>query len=255
MSGLKNLPMDYAGKTALVTGATRGIGRGIATRLASSGANVAVASRKASDAEAAASELETFGVRARGYECDVASMDDVARMGEKVVADFDKVDFLVNNAGITRDKLILRMTPEDWDAVIATNLTGTYNCIKVFAPRFLKQRAGRIVNITSVVGITGNAGQANYAASKAGIIGMTKSLARELAPRGITVNAIAPGYITTEMTDQLGEDLRAKMLETIPLGRFGTVEDVANVALFLLSDMAAYVTGQVLNCDGGMVMQ
>jgi 3-oxoacyl-[acyl-carrier protein] reductase len=243
--------MDYEGKVALVTGGSRGIGRGIAQSLAAHGATVVVASRKRLDAEAAATAL---GAAARGYACDVASMDSVTRMAQDVISEFDGLDFLINNAGITRDKLILRMKPEDWDTVIATNLTGVYNCVKAFAPHFIKQRRGRIVNITSVVGLIGNAGQANYAASKAGIIGLTKSLAREFAPRGITVNAIAPGYIGTEMTEQLGEDVRAKLLDSIPLQRLGTVEDVANVALFLLSNMADYVTGQVINCDGGMVM-
>lgn len=246
--------MDYAGKVALVTGGSRGIGHGIATRLAESGANVAVAGRKREDAESAAAKLAAHGVTARGYACDVAQMDEVTRLAADVVEHFGGLDFLVNNAGITRDKLILRMSPEDWDAVISTNLTGAYNCVRAFAPHFVKKRKGRIVNITSVVGLTGNAGQTNYAASKAGMIGFTKSLAKELAPRGITVNAVAPGYIGTEMTEQLSDDLRSKMMEAIPLKRFGTVEDVANVTMFLLSNMADYVTGQVINCDGGMVM-
>lgn len=246
--------MDLAGKTALVTGGSRGIGRGIAGRLAECGANVAIAGRNQADAESAAADLSSSGVKARGYGCDVSSMEDVESMAKVLIDDFGGLDFLINNAGITRDKLLLRMTPEDWSAVIAVNLTGVYNCVKVFAPRLIKQRAGRIVNITSVVGQTGNAGQANYAASKAGVIGLTRSLAKEFGSRGITVNAIAPGYIETEMTEGLGDDIRDKMKASIPLGRFGTVEDVANVTLFLLSNMADYVTGQVVNCDGGMVM-
>jgi 3-oxoacyl-[acyl-carrier protein] reductase len=246
--------MDIAGKVELVTGASRGIGRGIAHALAGHGINVAIASRKLADAEAAAADVAKSGVSARGYACDVASMDDVTRLAAAVLEDFDKLDYLVNNAGITRDKLILRMKPEDWDQVIGTNLTGVYNCVKAFAPHFIKQRGGRIINVSSVVGLTGNAGQANYAASKAGIIGLTRSLAKEFGSRGITVNAIAPGYIATEMTDGLDEDIRAKMLESIPLGRLGTVADVANVVIFLLSNMADYVTGQVITCDGGMVM-
>lgn len=243
--------MDYAGKVALVTGGSRGIGRGIAASLAEHGATVVVASRNREDAEATAAAL---GEAARGYACDVATMQSVTSMADNLIREFGGLDFLINNAGITRDKLVLRMKPEDWDVVIATNLTGAYNCVKAFAPHFIKQRRGRIVNITSVVGLTGNAGQANYAASKAGIIGLTKSLAKEFAPRGITVNAIAPGYISTEMTERLGDDMRAKLLDSIPLQRLGTVEDVANVTLFLLSNMADYVTGQVINCDGGMVM-
>jgi 3-oxoacyl-[acyl-carrier protein] reductase len=246
--------MDLSGKIALVTGGSRGIGRGIALKLAGHGADIAVVSRKQEEAAAAAAEVATAGVTARGYACDVAVMEDVGRLAAAVLEDFGQVDFLVNNAGITRDKLLLRMKPDDWDQVIGTNLTGVYNCVKAFAPHFIKQRTGRIINVSSVVGLTGNAGQANYAASKAGIIGLTKSLAKEFGSRGITVNAIAPGYITTEMTDGLGEDVRAKMLESIPLGRFGTVDDVANVVIFLLSNMADYVTGQVITCDGGMVM-
>jgi 3-oxoacyl-[acyl-carrier protein] reductase len=246
--------MDFAGKVALVTGASRGIGKEIARALASRGANVGVVSRSADDAEAAAAEFAGFGVTARGYGCDVSSFDDAERVGKAISDDFGRLDFLVNNAGITRDKLMLRMSPGDWSDVINVNLTGVYNFVKVISPQLLKQRSGKIVNITSVIGLIGNAGQASYAASKAGIIGLTKSLAKEFAPRGITVNSVAPGYIVTAMTEDLGKDAQDKILETIPLKRFGTVEDVASVVIFLLSDMADYVTGQVINCDGGMVM-
>jgi len=246
--------VDFAGRTAFITGGSRGIGLGIARELARRGANVAVAGRSGADAERAAADIATNGINARGYACNVANLAEVQEAAARAITDLGSVDFLVANAGITRDKLLLRMTPADWDDVIATNLTGVYNCAKVFASHFVKQRRGRIVTISSVVGLTGNAGQANYAASKAGILGLTRSLAKELAPRGITANVVAPGYIRTDMTDDLSEEIQRKLLESIPLKRFGTVEDVANVVLFLLSGLADYVTGQVINCDGGMVM-
>jgi len=246
--------MDFAGKTALVTGGSRGIGRGIAEELARGGANVAVVSRNRESVDAAAAELEKIGIKACGYACDVSSFDDVERVGKEVIEHFGGLDFLINNAGITNDKLILRMKPDDWNEVLATNLSGVYNFVKVVAPQFIRQRRGRIVNISSVIGQIGNAGQSSYAASKAGIIGFTKSLAREFASRGITVNAVAPGYITTSMTEDLNEEAQQAMLEMIPLKRFGTSQDVANVVAFLLSDRADYITGQVINCDGGMVM-
>lgn len=246
--------MDFAGRTAFITGGSRGIGQAIAQALAERGADVALVSRREADAARVAAELARHGVRSRGYACDVSSFESTQRVAATVIEEFGTIDFLVNNAGVTGDKLILRMTPEDWDRVIGVNLNGTYNFVKAFAPQLLKQRWGRIVNITSVIGLVGNAGQSSYAASKAGIIGLTKSLAKEFAPRGITVNAVAPGYITTDMTAELGEEVRGRMLEAIPLKRFGEVEDVANVVIFLLSDLAAYLTGQVINCDGGMVM-
>lgn len=246
--------MEFEGKVAFITGGSRGIGKAIAVELANRGANIAVVSRSREAVEQAASEIGSIGVEARGYTCDVSSFDEASEVASKAIDDLGTPDFLVNNAGIVRDKLLLRMTPDDWSEVIATNLTGAYNFVKVFAPHLLKNRKGRIVNISSVIGLVGNAGQASYAASKAGIIGLTKSLAKEFAPRGITVNAVAPGYIETAMTGDLDPSLQEKMLEAIPLRRFGTVEDVASVVIFLLSGMADYLTGQVINCDGGMVM-
>jgi 3-oxoacyl-[acyl-carrier protein] reductase len=184
----------------------------------------------------------------------VSSFDDANSVGERVLADFGRVDILVNNAGITRDRLFLRMSADDWNAVLNVNLTGAFNVTKAFAPAMLKQRSGCVVNIASVVGQMGNAGQANYSASKAGMIGLTKSLAKEFAPRGVRVNAVAPGFIRTPMTDSLSEDVQGQMKQAIPLGRFGETGDVASVVMFLVSDASAYVTGQVINCDGGLVM-
>jgi 3-oxoacyl-[acyl-carrier protein] reductase len=247
--------MDFAGRIGVVTGASRGIGKEIALQLARHGADVALTSRRQEGVDLAAAEIEALGVRARAYACDVSVREDVDALAAGVVEDLGMPDFLVNNAGIVIDKLLLRMKPEDWESVIATNLTGVYNTTKAFAPHFLRKREGRIVNISSVIGITGNAGQASYAASKAGVVGFTKSLAQEFATRGITVNAVAPGYVATVMTDGLDAETKAKLLSMIPMGRFGKVEDVANVVIFLLSNMADYVTGQVINCDGGMVMR
>ncbi len=246
--------MEHAGKVGFVTGGSRGIGREIALQLAKRGAGVAVADVLESDVAKAADELRQFGVKAEGYVCDVSSPEQMARTAEAVIGGFGRVDFIVNNAGITRDKLIVRMSFEDWEKVLSVNLTGAFNVVKAFAPHLLKQRTGKIVNISSVIGLMGNAGQANYSASKAGVIGLTKSLAREFASRGITVNAVAPGFIETAMTGNLSGEVREQMMGTIPLKRFGTVTDVANVVMFLLSGMSDYVTGQVINCDGGMVM-
>ena len=246
--------MEFSGKTALITGGARGIGRDIALKLADHGANIAVVDLEVEAARQTAGEIESRGVKAGAYKCDVASYDDVNAVGKQIMEDFEAVDFLVNNAGVTRDKLLMRMTPADWDFVLSVNLTGTFNFCKVMSPPMLKRRAGRIVNIASVIGLMGNPGQANYAASKAGIIGLTKTLAKEFAARGIAVNAVAPGFISTAMTETLSEDVREKLMEMIPFKRFGQGEDVANVVFFLLSDLASYVTGQVLNCDGGMVM-
>jgi 3-oxoacyl-[acyl-carrier protein] reductase len=246
--------IDLNGKVALVTGGARGIGREIALRLAGRGAGVALVDVQQETAEKTAQEAEALGAKARAYVCDVSSYGAVEELAVAVGGDFDRVDILVNNAGITRDRLLMRMTPEDWNSVVAVNLTGTFNFCKVFGPPMLKRREGGIVNIASVIGQMGNAGQANYAASKAGIIGLTKALAKEFAGRGVRVNAIAPGFIQTPMTDTLTPDVQEKMKEAIPLGRFGDPADVANIVLFLVADLSSYITGQVINCDGGMIM-
>ena len=245
--------MDLAGKTAVVTGAARGIGRDIAERMARAGASVAMLDVVEDSVVQSAAEVARGGGKTRGYRCDVSSFNDAAAIGERIVADFERVDVLVNNAGITRDKLFLRMAEEDWGQVIAVNLTGAFNVTKALAPTMLRQRGGSIINIASVVGLMGNAGQANYAASKAGLIGLTKSLAKEFAPRNVRVNAVAPGFIRTAMTDALPEDVQTQMKQAIPLARFGEPSDVAGVVMFLASDLAGYVTGQVINCDGGLI--
>lgn len=239
---------------ALVTGSARGIGKEIALRLAGRGAAIAVVDVQKETAEATAQEISALGIEARAYACDVSAFDAVSSLANSVHQDFEKVDILVNNAGIARDRLLMRMTPEDWEAVISVNLTGVFNFSKVFGVPMLKRRTGNIVNISSVIGQAGNAGQVNYAASKAGVIGLTKALAKEFAGRGVRVNAIAPGFIRTAMTETLTQDVQDKMKETIPLNRFGEPGDVANIVLFLVSDLAGYVTGQVINCDGGMIM-
>ncbi|HEX6791636.1 MAG TPA: 3-oxoacyl-[acyl-carrier-protein] reductase [Candidatus Krumholzibacteria bacterium] len=239
---------------AVITGAARGIGREIAERLGAAGASLAVVDVDDGAVAQAAADISRSGVTARGYRCDVSSFDDAAAVGERIAGDFGRVDILVNNAGITRDKLFLRMSADDWGAVLNVNLTGAFNVTRAFTSVMLKQRSGSIVNIASVVGQMGNAGQANYAASKAGMIGLTKSLAKEFAPRGVRVNAVAPGFIRTPMTDALSEEVQTQMKQAIPLGRFGETGDVASVVMFLVSDASAYVTGQIINCDGGMVM-
>lgn len=247
--------MHLDGKTALVTGASRGIGRAIAIKLASEGASVAINyAGNAKAAEEVKSIIEAAGGKAMLVQADVSSAESVEAMIKEVVEAFGGIDILVNNAGITRDGLLMRMKEEDWDAVINTNLKGVFYCTKAVSKLMMKKRAGRIVNMASVVGLTGNAGQANYAAAKAGVIGFSKTMAKELASRGIIVNMVAPGYIDTDMTAVLSESVRETMVSGIPLGRAGTPEDVANAVLFLVSDAASYITGQVINVDGGMVM-
>lgn len=247
--------MQIEGKVAFVTGASRGIGRAIALTLAEAGADVAVNyAGNAAAAEEVAAEIRKMGRRALILQGDVSQTEAAASMLDAVVAEFGRCDILVNNAGITRDGLLMRMKEEDWDAVLNTNLKGVFNCTKAALKYMMKQRAGKIVNIASVVGIMGNAGQANYAAAKAGCIGFTKSVAKEVASRGITVNAVAPGLIATDMTSVLPEKVIEEMAAGIPLKRAGQPVDVAKAVLFLVSDDAAYITGQTLNVDGGMVM-
>jgi 3-oxoacyl-[acyl-carrier protein] reductase len=244
-----------AGKTALVTGGSRGIGRAIALRLAAEGADVALCARQVEAAQAVAAEVQALGVRALARPADVARAEEAGALVEAVLAEWDRLDVLVNNAGITRDNLLLRMSEEEWDAVLDTNLKGAFNCCKAAARAMVRARGGRIINISSVVGLMGNAGQANYAASKAGLIGFTRSLARELASRNITANVVAPGLVPeTGMTGGLDEKAREKLLAQVPLGRPGLPEDVAHAVAFLASDQAAYITGQVLCVDGGMAM-
>ena len=247
--------MRFEGKVALVTGASRGIGRAIALALAAEGADVAVnyAGSEAAAKEVAA-EIEAMGRKAFVIQADIASTEASTAMVEAVVKEFGRVDVLVNNAGITRDGLLMRMKEEDWDAVITTNLKGVFNCTKAAIKYMMKQKSGNIVNISSIVGVMGNAGQANYCAAKAGVIGFTKATAKEVAARGIRVNAIAPGFIKTDMTSVLPEKVVEAMLAGIPLNRLGETEDIAKAVLFLASSDANYITGQTLHVDGGMVM-
>jgi 3-oxoacyl-[acyl-carrier protein] reductase len=242
------------GKVVLVTGASRGIGRAIAEALASAGATVVLGARDETKLAEAVDAIVTAGGSASAVPLDVCHRESVDTAMAAVLERHGRLDGLVNNAGITRDNLLLRMKAEEWEAVLSTNLTGVYHCTQAALRPMLKQRSGRIVNVTSVVGITGNAGQANYAASKAGVIGFTKSVAREVASRTITVNAIAPGFIDTEMTAAMTDKAKEAVASSIPMGRVGKPEDVAGAALFLLSDAAAYVTGQVLGVDGGFHM-
>lgn len=247
--------MSLKGKVALVTGASRGIGRAIAIELAKQGANVVVNfAGNREKAEQVVNSVKEYGVEAIAIKANVASADEVAQMVKQTVEAFGSLDILINNAGITKDGLIMRMKEEDWDAVIDINLKGVFNCSKAVTRQMMKQRFGRIVNISSVVGVLGNAGQANYVAAKAGVIGLTKTLSRELANRNINVNAVAPGFIETDMTGGLPEELKQSLLQQIPLARLGKAEEIASVVGFLVSENASYMTGQTLHVDGGMVM-
>ena len=239
---------------AVVTGAGRGIGRAIALKFAAEGANIVCVSRTVENSEKVAAEVRALGRQAWALAVDVADSKAVAAAGEKILADAGRVDILVNNAGVTKDGLLMRMSEEDWDTVMDTNLKGAFSFTKAFVRGLLKQRSGRIINVASIIGLIGNAGQANYAASKAALIGFTKSAARELGSRGITVNALAPGFIETDMTAVLNEEIRKELLGKIPLACFGQAEDIANAALYLAGPAGRYVTGQVLVVDGGMVM-
>ena len=242
-------------KIALVTGASRGIGAAIAKALAAEGATVIINYNGSKDkAQAVADEIQAAGGNAEIYQCSVSDYNACGEMIQELIKKYKRIDILVNNAGITRDGLLMKMSEEDFDAVIDTNLKGAFNTIRHMSRYFLKQRSGKIINISSVSGILGNAGQANYSASKAGVIGLTKSVARELASRGINANAIAPGFIATDMTEAMPEEVKAKMTETIPLGRIGETKNIADMAVFLASDKSDYITGQVFAVDGGMTI-
>ena len=246
--------MSLQGKVAIVTGASRGIGRAIAHGLAKEGADVVVAATTFENAGKVAGEIEQLGRKALAFALNVTEIGECEALVKTALEEFSKIDILVNNAGITSDNLLVRMKEEEWDKVLDVNLKGAFNCIRASTKTLMKQRSGKIVNVTSVVGIIGNAGQANYCASKAGVIGLTKSVAKELASRNIQVNAVAPGYIETDMTKDLQGDVRQTLVNAIPLGRIGTPEDVAALVSFLASKNADYITGQIITVDGGMVM-
>jgi 3-oxoacyl-[acyl-carrier protein] reductase len=245
---------DIKGQFAVVTGGTRGIGKAIAEHLAVKGVNVAVTGRNVDSAKEVASSLGKYGIKAIGVRLDVSSAEEVEKAFTTIRKEFQRIDILVNNAGITKDSLLMRMKEEAWDDVVNTNLKGVFLCTKEVIKDMAKQRYGRIVNITSVAAFMGNPGQANYSASKAGIVGFTKTVAKEYASRGITVNAVAPGFIQTAMTDILPENIKEEMKKLIPLGRFGTVDDVANAVVFLVLPESGYITGQVIHVNGGMYM-
>jgi 3-oxoacyl-[acyl-carrier protein] reductase len=246
--------MDLQNRVALITGGARGIGRDIAKVFAEHGARTALGDIDEEGCIVTAGEIGKIGPGSRGYRLDVSSLESCDQVCGQILDDFGRIDILVNNAGITRDGFMIKMSEDDFDKVLAINLKGSFNCMKIVARIMMKQRFGRIINVSSVIGIIGNAGQANYAASKAGLIGVTKSAAKELASRNVTVNAIAPGFIDTEMTRKLSEEVKEKYLENISLGRMGTPQEVAHAALFFASDYSSYITGQVLVVDGGMVM-
>ena len=246
--------MIFKDRVSLITGGARGIGREIALAFAKEGSDIVICDVNQDALNATKKEIEALGRKAETFVVDVTSLSQVEDMVNKTLDKFQKIDILINNAGITRDALIVRMSEQDFDSVIAVNLKGTFNCTKALAKVMMKQRYGKIVSIASIIGIMGNAGQANYAASKAGIIGITKSVAKELASRNVNVNAIAPGFIETDMTAKLPENVKSQMLAYIPLNRFGKASDVAELAMFLASDASSYLTGQVIKIDGGMVM-
>jgi 3-oxoacyl-[acyl-carrier protein] reductase len=249
-----NNKLRLVDKVAVVTGSTKGIGREIVSELAAQGAKVIVSGRNASLAQAIAQELIDSGHEAFSIAADVSIMEEASRLINSTIEKWGKINILVNNAGITRDNLMVRMSEDEWDQVISTNLKGTFNCMKAVTRQMMRQKEGRIINITSVVGIMGNAGQANYAASKAGIIGLTKSVAKELASRNVTCNAIAPGFIETDMTANLTEKVKEELKEQIPLNRLGKSSDISKVVAFLAGDDSSYITGQVINVDGGMLI-
>jgi 3-oxoacyl-[acyl-carrier protein] reductase len=246
--------MDYKGQVAIITGGTRGIGAAIAEALALRGVNVVVASRNAEEAQKNATKLSDLGIKAMGVKLDVSKSEEVLEVFEKIRKEFQRIDILINNAGITKDGLLLRMKEEAWDTVIDINLKGVFLCTREALKDMVSQKYGRIVSVTSVAAFMGNPGQANYCASKAGIVGFTKTVAKEYANRGITINAVAPGFIETAMTDVLKDTIKEEMRKLIPMGRFGTVEDVARAVVFLASPQAEYITGQVIHVNGGMYM-
>jgi len=249
-----NLKLNITNKTAVVTGASRGIGKAISKGLFNKGSKLALISRNKEDLIKAKTEIRNDSEDIRIYPCDISNFEDVQNTFKKILADFESIDILVNNAGLNRDNLVLRLKEQDWDMVMDVNLKGCFNTVKAVTKLMVRNKSGKIINISSVIGQIGNAGQVNYSASKAGILGLTKSLAKELGSRNITVNAIAPGYIETDMTDNLSKDVKNKLYQYIPLNRFGTTDDITNLVLFLSSEKASYITGQVMNVDGGMVM-